>query len=64
MNSLCPTAFSVMFGCCLLVACSFRKGNGERVDPGEKGGGGELEGVVGWETVIGIICKKNLFSIK
>lgn len=34
------------------------------MDPGEKGGGGELEGVVGRETVIGIVCKKNLFTIK
>jgi hypothetical protein len=42
-----------MFGCCLLEACSFLKGNGERqVDPGEKTRGEELGGVERGETVI------------
>lgn len=53
-----------------LVVVSWRPVHFERemkkgVDPGERGcGGEELEGVVGWETLIGIVWKKNLFSIK
>lgn len=56
--------FFVLFGCCLWDACSFLKGDREGVDPEKRGGGGELVGVEGGETVVGIYYRREESTLK
>lgn len=53
-----------MFGCCLLVACSFLTRYGKGVDPDGKGVGEELGEVEGGEAMFRMYCvgKESIFN--